>query len=286
MAKKRLYENLSEETAHLYGLILSASGIGYRLKKERAGWYLWVEEAESARAAIRLYLEENQTIHLSQKSKSFRKTDAGLVGAILMLAGHVAVAIQGDVRQILALYGSSAEHILGGEVFRAVTGLTLHVNSLHLIGNLLGILLFGTAVCSIMGGGLGWFLILVTGISGNLITALLYRTDHLSVGASTAVFGALGILAAYQFFQKIKIPGQRIKAWIPLGGGLALLGLLGSGQYVDMSAHFFGFLFGILFGCFYAGFIKRPAARIYQAGFLFLSLAIVAGSWAWALIRP
>jgi len=93
---------------------------------------------------------------------------------------------------------------------------------------------------------------------GNFANALFYETRHVSIGASTAVFGALGILAGYQFLTKIKHPRQRIKAWLPLAGGLALLAILGSGAESDIMAHLFGFLSGILLGLGYTLVGRRP----------------------------
>jgi membrane associated rhomboid family serine protease len=146
-----------------------------------------------------------------------------------------------------------------------------------------GIAIFGTCVCLITGQGVGWLMIVLSGILGNLINAFFYKTGHLSVGASTAVFGAIGILAGYNFLLKFRSPDQRIKAWLPLGGGLALLGLLGSGKNSDIGAHFFGFVFGILLGVFYAYFIKYPLPKKYQVNCTALSLCIIVFSWMIAL---
>jgi rhomboid protease GluP len=125
-------------------------------------------------------------------------------------------------------------------------------------------------------------MILVSGTAGNLLNAVLYKTGHLSVGASTAVFGAIGILAAQQFFKKFRLPGQRMRAWLPLGGGLALLGILGSGKYADLTAHLFGFMAGIILGALYGIFVKRTSTRVYQAYFLLITLTVVVVSWMWA----
>ncbi|MFC1817426.1 rhomboid family intramembrane serine protease [Thermodesulfobacteriota bacterium] len=171
------------------------------------------------------------------------------------------------------------QHILDGQYYRTATALMLHANGLHLAGNLLGIALFGTAVCSVTGWGVGGLMILMSGIAGNFVNAALYRTGHISIGASTAVFGAVGFLAAHQFFKKVSLPGQHIKAWLPLGGGLALLGLLGSGQHVDLTAHLFGFGSGIVFGLGYGLLIKHPASTRYQIASFLSVVSILTVAW-------
>jgi hypothetical protein len=54
------------------------------------------------------------------------------------------------------------------------------------------------------------------------------------------VFGALGTLSALQ------VPNRR--AWLTLGMGVALLGLLGTGARSDLLAHLFGFAAGVAGG--------------------------------------
>ena len=153
----------------------------------------------------------------------------------------------------------------------------------HLAGNIAGIAIFGSAVCGMAGAGVGSFMILVSGMAGNLVNALLYETGHLSVGSSTAVFGAIGILSAHQSIRKFRLPAQRLRAWLPVAAGLALLSILGSGKHTDLTAHLFGFMAGILIGAFYTTVVKRPAAKIYQASSLLIVLGILVLSWTRAL---
>src|SRR5262249_36491518 len=88
-----------------------------------------------------------------------------------------------------------AERIVAGEWWRAVTALTLHANAAHLLGNVSVGLVVTTAVCRLVGPGLGSALVLATGVAGNLLAAVVRRTASSSVGASTALFGAVGILS-------------------------------------------------------------------------------------------
>lgn len=281
-----LFKNLSEDEANNYGLVLSSSGIPYQLKKGGSGWYVWVDDmdCENALNTIEQYLEENQDFDKKDEASDFeyQKTFTGLLVSIVLLVCYVTIKTGNDFQLFVNAYGSSAVHILHGELYRTVTSLMLHANTLHLSGNILGVAIFGTAVCTITGWGAGWLMILATGIIGNLLNAILYKTGHLSIGASTAVFGAIGILAAYQFFRKLRLADQRIRAWLPLAGGIALLGILGSGQFSDLTAHLFGFMTGIVIGAFYAILVKKPASRPYQVYCLLVTLSVLAMSWIWA----
>jgi len=282
-----LFKNLSADQANSYGLVLLSSGIPHRVIKGEGGWDVLVEERDYNRAlaTIEQYLEENQDFRPTDEPICYEygKTLTGLWASVILLGCHIGVTAANNSKSLIRAFGSSASHIMQGELYRSVTSLMLHANALHLAGNMLGIALFGTAVCTITGWGVGWLMILATGIIGNLVNALLYGSGHLSVGASTAVFGSVGILAAQQFFKKFRIPGRKIKAWLPLAGGLALLGILGSGKHADLSAHLFGFMAGIILGGLYAIFVKRPAARVYQSGCIVVVLTILVVSWMRAL---
>ncbi len=280
------FKNLSADQADTYGLVLSSSDISHHSRKGGHGWDILVNDTDYEKAlnAVEQYLKENQDSCPTDEHLSYEhhKTFTGLWVSAILLICHVAIAVVNDGGVFIRAYGSSAFHILRGELYRSVTSLMIHANVLHLAGNVLGIAIFGTAVCTITGWGVGWLMILVTGIAGNLLNAVLYKTGHLSVGASTAVFGAIGILAAQQFFKKFRLPGQRMRAWLPLGGGLALLSILGSGKYADLTAHLFGFMAGIVLGALYGALVKRPAARVYQACFLLIALSVLIVSWIWA----
>ena len=277
------FKNLSADQTDTYGLVLSASGISHLSRKGEHGWDILVNdiEYEKARNAIEQYLKENQEFHPTDEPicYEYHKTFTGLWVSAILLACHVAITMGNDSGVFIRAYGSSAFHILRGELYRSVTSLMIHANVLHLVGNVITIAIFGTAVCTITGWGVGWLMILVTGIVGNLLNAVLYKTGHLSVGASTAVFGAIGILAAQQFFKKFRLPGHRMRAWLPLGGGLALLSILGSGKNTDLTAHLFGFMAGIILGALYGVLVKRSAARAYQACFLLITLTVLVMSW-------
>jgi rhomboid protease GluP len=278
-----LFKNLSEDDADTYRLVLSSTGISHHVRKRGYGWEIGVKDTDYEKAVIAIenYLKENPEVQKTEDPLyyKYQRTYTGIWVSILLIAFYVAMTISDKSDMFVKTYGSSAFYILHGELYRSVTSLMLHAGPLHLMGNIAGIAIFGTAVCTIMGWGMGWLMILVTGMVGNLTNALLYRSGHISVGASTAIFGAIGILSAYQFFKKFNRSGQKMKAFLPLACGLALLGILGSGAHSDVMAHLFGFLAGILLGCLYSLFVKRPIIKEYQAASFILTVCLLALAW-------
>ncbi len=153
------------------------------------------------------------------------------------------------------------------EWWRPFTGLFLHSDVQHLTGNLLGGAVFGILVSRSLGPLRGWLLILVCGTLGNLLTAWTRHPEaFLSIGASTAVFGALGILTGLGF--SISRRQGTGKSWArtaaPVMAGFVLLGWLGGGapgSNTDVLGHAFGFGSGLACG-FLTGelrSIERPA---------------------------
>ena len=124
---------------------------------------------------------------------------------------------------------ADADRILIGELWRTVTALTLHANLAHVLSNAVGIALFLAALSSMLGPGLASALVLLAGAGGNLVNSLVHGSAHVSIGASTAVFGAVGMLGGLALARRgrRKIPGRR--AWVAVAAALALLALLGTG---------------------------------------------------------
>lgn len=279
-----LCKNLTQDQADSYGLVLDAYALPYSMKRSDSGWDIWVDETIHNRALelIEQYIDENPHIPPAdaQETETYQRTFTGIWASLILMAFSIAVNMSGSADKIVREYGASAYAILHGEFYRTVTALMLHSGYPHLAGNMAGIAIFGTAVCGITGTGVGWLMILLTGILGNLANAALFRYGHISIGASTAVFGAIGILAAYQLSKKIKIVGQRMKAWLPFAGGLALLGLLGSSKHSDLTAHLFGFIAGICLGLLYALYLCYLLEKKHQIYCMGVTIGTVVLSWA------
>ncbi len=162
---------------------------------------------------------------------------------------------------------SSIDLMKHSEWWRPFTALFLHANVGHLLGNLASGALFGMLVSKSIGPLKAWSMILLSGTVGNAITSLLtYPESFISIGASTAVFGALGILSGIGFVEnfreKVSMPWVRVLA--PPIAGLAMLGMLGGaepGSNTDVLGHVFGFCAGILAGLVSRYFVTSEALQ-------------------------
>lgn len=283
-----LFENLTRKQADTCALVLSSAGLAHKvLRDKNTGWGVWVKESQYDQAldVMNRYFSENRPVFPPRTSKTSVVTTgmliSGMIACIIILASQLWVNASGDVRETVNRFGASASHILDGEYYRVVTALMLHSDDVHLAGNMAGLFIFGTAVCAVTGWGVGWLMILMCGACGNLVNALMYESAHVSIGASTAVFGAIGILTGYQIVSHSRTSLKFGSAWIPLACGLALLGMLGSaGEHVDIMAHLFGFSCGLAAGFCYALVFKGLPGRVAQWMAVFAVTGIIFFSWS------
>jgi membrane associated rhomboid family serine protease len=148
-----------------------------------------------------------------------------------------------------------------GEWWRAWTALWLHADIGHLISNAANGFMVFSAVVVIFGLRTSWWLIAGAAFAGNLAAVVLHRSeDYRSLGASTAVFAALGLLVgrAVRVVSRSDHPHRWRTIMTPLFAGFIVLGLYGAGGVdVDVLAHATGFGAGLLIG-FVAG---RPVIQ-------------------------
>jgi hypothetical protein len=106
---------------------------------------------------------------------------------------------------------------------------------------------------------------------------------HSSIGASTAVFATLGLLAAYAWRRRAADGGRWAYRWAPLVAGVILLGFTGAGgERTDVLAHLTGFVMGAVAGAGHAAWrCPRGSAAQVVAGLS--SLAAVCTAWAFAV---
>ncbi|MSM39843.1 MAG: rhomboid family intramembrane serine protease [Geobacter sp.] len=284
---------LSEAQANSLALVLLSRSIPCQLEQDDRGWHLLVPTVVSAaaREELHLYWAENSNWPPpSPPSRPLVENTLATLSVLLLLAAFHNITlldISLPIRQHidwLALGSADAAKIRAGEWWRLVTALTLHADWLHLLSNLAIGGIFTVQLCRELGSGLAWSLLLGSGALGNLANAWIHPPSHSSVGASTVVFGAVGILAALTL---VRNRHQLQRRWpLPVAAALALLALLGTqGERTDLGAHLFGLLSGTGLGLvteLLLGRFGRPG-RGLDALLAAASAAIVVMAW-WAAL--
>lgn len=179
---------------------------------------------------------------------------------------------------------ADAAAIVGGAWWRAVTALTLHGDFEHVAGNAVCLFLLGGLACQQFGAGLAWLCILLAGFGGNYLTAQLYRDLHLSVGASTAVFGVVGLLGGVRMLESWRARDFSFNGfWLPPLAALAFLGLMGASPNTDIVAHLLGLACGLPLGFATWPFLAHRDRAWLQGLAGVLAFALLAGAWRLAL---
>ena len=269
--------------------LLDAVGIPYERRTTVTGQSLWVVPEDHARAAHELanYLRENR--HPVRPPVVWPRHPHALYGVIAYALVQIAVtmaavAYAGD-RNWMSAGVLDKGFLDRGEWWRVLTALTLHGDMLHLLSNLAFGALFGYPAARLFGPGIAWLLILLGGGLAYGIDALLHPPEHYLLGASTAVFTALGLIAAYGWRRHLRDWTPWMRNASPLIAGLALLAFTGTGgENTDILAHLAGFAVGAGLGAVCARLPMPAPGRTgaqWAAGITAIILLVVA--WTLAL---
>jgi len=256
-------------------LVLDEEGIRHERRgmgEERWGLLIDDADAERAEAAVAAFERENPL--QERRPEPVRVPAAsvacGMVFFLGVLAMHVWTGPDSAASDWFLRGSADARAILRGEWWRTVTTLTLHGDAGHAVGNaVLGGLLLAL-LARALGPGVASLLLLLAGALGTFCAAALVRRDFVSIGASTAVFGALGALSV--------LPQHRRRAWVPLGAGLALLAFLGTSKRADLAGHLCGFGAGAALGAV-ASLLPPLRSRLAQAALALAVCAAPVAAW-------
>lgn len=263
-----VYESGNRADCSDRALVLAAAQIPFQIVEETNASVLLVPARDSARAMHELtqYDDENPPIVIAPAAPiAYQNALPGLLGYALTICGVAAIATSAAWAQDWYIAGRiDGALIRTGEWWRLITALTLHAGLQHLVGNLVFGCFFGLFAGRLLGSGVAWLAILLAAASGNALNTLLLESTHRAVGASTAVFAALGLIAAYVWRGKLMRQDRWPYRVGPIVGGFALLMYTGTGgENTDVGAHLMGFLCGLAGGMLLAPVRARlPDARL------------------------
>jgi rhomboid protease GluP len=292
-----VYASAGSAQCNERAFVLMAVGIAAAIRFDGSQYVLEVDRQDAQRAIA----------HLTQYESERRSRPAPPPPPIPVLPyAWVGCLVYASVQIVVGLLVSNgvwrldafdagqidAGRMKHGEWWRAWTALTLHLNGAHLTANLAAGIWFGYLAAGQVGSGMSWLFIVTGAACANLIEALAGPASHRSVGASTAVFTALGLLAAHSWRLRAPLVRRWASRWAPLVAGVVLLGWFGADVgdetdeivHTDIIAHLLGFLVGGLLGALSAGDrVRQWLARVPQWLAGGAALASIVLAWVWAL---
>ena len=266
LAEAGVYPTASAGFDH--GLVVLAMGYPYWLLPSAGGFRLLVEPQALEDARWQLACFDRESIGWPPRPPArapARKFELAtpLLWALLVLAAYCCQDLWPERLEEAGALDAQAVFDRG-EWWRLGTALFLHADIGHLVSNELSGIFAFSAVLSTIGRRRGWLLLALASVAGNLaVSALYYPGPYQSIGASTAIFAALGLLTG----RALRAVGLDASArgwrsvFAPLAAGTVLLGLFGAGGiHIDVGAHAAGFAAGLVLG-FGAGISGQAGAR-------------------------
>jgi len=279
-----VFESRNRRACADRALVLESLQIPHQIVDDAVGCALVVPAGSSAQAMneLRLYDEENPPQRPRQiKTIEYQNAIPGVVVYVLVIC---AVAWFSTIslfdQDWLGAGRVDGVLIRAGEWWRTITALTLHSGLRHLLGNIVFGAFFGLFAGRLLGPGVAWLAIVLTAASGNALNTLLLESTHRSIGASTAVFAALGLVAGFVWRGKLMAQDRWPYRVGPVVGGFALLMYTGTGDAnTDIGAHLMGFLCGFVGGMLLILVRDRLRDPRWQMSAALMSTSLLLGSW-------
>jgi membrane associated rhomboid family serine protease len=191
------------------------------------------------------------------------------------------LATGADRFTLLAFGAQNSELLQNGEWFRLITPAFVHIGLLHLGLNSYVLWTIGPLVEKLYGSARFLMIYLLTaagGCFGSFLNHLLKNDlDGASAGASGAIFGLFGVVAAFSYRYRGELPERFLKALksgvLPAIAVNLVIGF--SIKYVDNAAHIGGLLTGALLAFVVPYIPANVSQRISRTGLAILAICIV-----------
>ena len=161
------------------------------------------------------------------------------------------------INYLLLFVQINSDIIYNYEIWRLITPIFFHADEIHLLSNTIALLLFGATVETNLRFSKIKFLLIyfISGFIGNLFSLFFLPIDVISLGASGAVFGLIGVALII-----ILTDNRALLPFALIYIAYFIVASLMPG--INIWAHIFGLLAGILFGYIFY-FRKNIVSQLY-----------------------
>lgn len=170
------------------------------------------------------------------------------------------IAMDPNSRQLIEWGANFGPYTLGGQPWRLLTCMFLHIGLFHIFFNMWCLWDMG-AMCEGLYGHWTFALVyLISGIGGSL-ASVWWRPVGVSAGASGAIFGIVGALIASHYLGEFSAPMVAVRSRLRsvlVFAGYALIFGAASGR-TDNAAHIGGLVTGLVFGALIARLSPQPS---------------------------
>lgn len=210
----------------------------------------------------------------------------GLLGINALIYVLMAISGNGIMQQDddgLIRWGANfTPKILDGEIWRLLSGVFLHANIGHLLGNFYGLLMVGMILEMFLGRVKFLLGYLCCGIVASAFSHY-YHGEILSVGASGAIFGGYGMALGIAT-SNLLTKEERTTLWIYFGIFAGINLVLGFKDGVDNAAHVGGLVMGLLISPVLVWMARYPERKNLQISGL-VGMVLLSGVLTGAMVN-
>jgi membrane associated rhomboid family serine protease len=181
-----------------------------------------------------------------------------------------------NVSTLLRFGAITVTTVTDHQYWRLLAAGFLHFNPGHLVSNMLGLAIWGSALEKRIGTLYFTLIYFLSLVAGSLVSVLAHQTPFIGAGASGAISGILGALLCLCILGKIELSLTYIVSSISINA-VASVAIPG----IDWRAHFGGFCAGLI-GCAILDLLLSAARPLFWCKipeFIKLNTAILAGVW-------
>lgn len=221
-------------------------------------FYIQYKDLNSARLQMSLWTQENQLKDIPE-DEVIQPIPELSVSPLSILAipalFYILLPLLGDYPLLKESGLNNAQKVLlEGEWWRLWTALTLHADHKHLLSNLISGYFVLNLLRTRFATSKQWLSLLIMSGVANYFVVFTHGADammnHRSLGFSTFVFAALGMLAAAETKNLYLQKSLQFKKLTPFTSSFFIVVMMGLGEGSDILAHFYGFFFGLIPGIF------------------------------------
>jgi rhomboid protease GluP len=275
------------------GLVVTTMDLPHWIVRHGREYALCVESRNRERvlAAIAEFEADERSRGEERKLEPFQIPKFAVLITVLIMGALYRVQI--GVPPAVVERGIADDLLIrSGEWWRCFTALTLHGDSEHLLSNLSFAFVVFAFAYGRFGVGFGLLGTVFGGALGNALNSFVrFSEAHRSLGSSTALFAALGLLSGAELIARLQQKGRaRWPLMVPIGVAIAFLGLFGGAGgvkpdgtpipivRVDLGAHLFGLAAGVFAGAllyrFGATVQANPRAQFIAGAVCFFVLPL------------
>ncbi len=169
-----------------------------------------------------------------------------IIAIVFVIETLLGGSTDGDV--LIRMGAKYAPLIAAGEYWRLLTSMFLHIGVMHLFFNGYALLVIGTELERVLGPDRFSAIYVLSGLFGSLASYAL--SDSLAAGASGAIFGIIGALAAFFLVHRERLGAWGSRRLANIGMVIVLNLVWGFSQpgRIDNLAHVGGLLAGLALG--------------------------------------